>query len=36
MKATLSGCGAGCEIDVALALTDVCYWPKADIPLCRI
>ena len=26
MKTTLSGCGAGCEIDVALALTDVRFW----------
>ena len=26
MKTTLSGCGAGCEIDMALALTDVRFW----------
>jgi hypothetical protein len=32
MKIMLSGCGAGCEIDMALALTDVCFWgSKADI-----
>jgi hypothetical protein len=33
MKTTLSGCGAGCEIDMALALTDVRFGGKT--PLCR-
>ncbi len=34
MKTTLSGCGAGCEIDWH-SLTDVRYWGKADIAYAR-